>query len=186
MEGPEEYLVRRFDRPLAWARVFAVAGLAVGLALGAHEAGALGALVGVALGALTGGGLGLVMGSAIRLAFLLFGGLDRPVRRPDLWAVHLWCARCRWENGPSDPWTVRDCLHWQNARCPTCHGALAMKVPDCPRCAHNPLRGKTPLAGVLAQFRIPRNLDQALYGHYSCKNCGCMYDKWGREVAVRS
>jgi hypothetical protein len=182
MESPEEYLRKRFERPPAWAKVFAVAGVAVGFMLGTKEAGASGALAGVVLGSLIGAALGFVMGCAVWLGFRLAGGLDRPVRRPDLWAVHYWCSRCRWQNGPDDPWTVRDCLHWQDARCPQCQGFLAIRVPNCPQCGENLIRGKKPLAAMRALFRWPRTLKQGLYGHYTCKACGCMFDKWGRTV----
>ena len=41
----------------------------------------------------------------------------------------------------------------------------------CPECGAKP-----PMA------RVPKNLNQTLWGGWTCQDCGCEYDKWGREV----
>jgi hypothetical protein len=42
----------------------------------------------------------------------------------------------------------------------------------CPRCeAYPPF------------VRLPRNLNQMLWGGCTCEDCGTEYDKWGREIA---
>jgi hypothetical protein len=43
---------------------------------------------------------------------------------------------------------------------------------SCPRCDTQ-----------LSQIKIPKSLRQALWGGYTCPNCGCEVDKWGRETA---
>jgi hypothetical protein len=42
----------------------------------------------------------------------------------------------------------------------------------CPKCS-TPLR----------YTRIPTSRRQALWGGYTCPNCACETDKWGREIA---
>ena len=42
---------------------------------------------------------------------------------------------------------------------------------QCPRC-------QTAMPSV----RATKSLNQALWGGWSCPNCGCELDKWGREV----
>jgi hypothetical protein len=32
-------------------------------------------------------------------------------------------------------------------------------------------------------FRTPRNARQFLWGGRTCEDCGCEFDKWGREVS---
>ncbi len=32
-------------------------------------------------------------------------------------------------------------------------------------------------------FRLPTSARQAIWGGYTCLNCGCEVDKWGRRVA---
>jgi hypothetical protein len=41
----------------------------------------------------------------------------------------------------------------------------------CPRCGTKP-----------PKFRVPANASQGLWGGWTCRECGCEYDKWGREV----
>lgn len=48
---------------------------------------------------------------------------------------------------------------------------INLEAVSCPRC-------NTPLPKV----REPRSLRQALWGGYTCPNCGAEVDKWGREV----
>jgi hypothetical protein len=43
--------------------------------------------------------------------------------------------------------------------------------PKCPRCGELP-----------RLFRHPRTLSQALFGGWTCRNCGCEFDCWGREI----
>lgn len=50
-----------------------------------------------------------------------------------------------------------------------------MRNPDptvCPRC-------KTPAP----KARIPKSVKQAIDMTYTCKNCGCDYDRWSKELA---
>ena len=44
-------------------------------------------------------------------------------------------------------------------------------VPNCPDC------------DVKAPFvRTPTSIRQALWGGWTCSNCGCELDKWGKEI----
>jgi hypothetical protein len=61
------------------------------------------------------------------------------------------------------------------------HGSIARTRwginPDpviCPRCNT-----------ALSYIRRPQSLQQSLWGGYTCPNCGCEVDKWGRELPVR-
>jgi hypothetical protein len=48
---------------------------------------------------------------------------------------------------------------------------MTLKVPNCPRC------------GKAAKFfRAPKSFTQALWGGYTCPECGCEMDKYGREM----
>jgi hypothetical protein len=42
--------------------------------------------------------------------------------------------------------------------------------PDCPKCGEP----------VSLAPRVPKSLRQALWGGWTCKECGCEMDKWGR------
>ena len=64
-----------------------------------------------------------------------------------------------------------------------------MVLPKCPRCGsdvlprgHDPRRATAPFVELWSMVRVPRTVSQALWGHFSCPHCGCMYDKWGREA----
>ncbi len=37
-------------------------------------------------------------------------------------------------------------------------------------------------AADLPRLRRPRSFRQAMWGGYTCADCGCEVDKWGREV----
>ena len=41
----------------------------------------------------------------------------------------------------------------------------------CPRCKL-----------ALPRVRKPKNLKQVLWGGWTCKNCSCEVDKWGKEI----
>jgi ribosomal protein L37AE/L43A len=41
----------------------------------------------------------------------------------------------------------------------------------CPKCGKKALEN-----------RKPYNLQQLLWGGWTCKNCGCVVDKWGKEI----
>ena len=43
--------------------------------------------------------------------------------------------------------------------------------PQCPRC-HT----------AMPAFRVPKSLKQTLWGGWTCPNCACEIDKWGREI----
>ena len=42
----------------------------------------------------------------------------------------------------------------------------------CPRCG-------TPAP----KTRMPTSLDETLWGGSTCQNCGCNFDKWGRDLS---
>jgi hypothetical protein len=47
----------------------------------------------------------------------------------------------------------------------------------------NVYRVKCPRCGTLAPLvRKPASAGQALWGGFTCPNCGCEVDKWGREI----
>ena len=47
----------------------------------------------------------------------------------------------------------------------------------------NLARTKCPRCGTLAPlFRKPTSLKQMLWGGWTCTNCGCEMDTWGREI----
>jgi hypothetical protein len=59
------------------------------------------------------------------------------------------------------------------------HGSIAKNDwgvnPDpvsCPKCN-----------AQLSYIRQPKSFRQALWGGYTCANCNCEIDKWGREIA---
>ena len=59
------------------------------------------------------------------------------------------------------------------------HGTLAkhkwginLDSVSCPRCNT-----------LLPVMRMPRSLQQAMWGGWTCGTCGAEVDKWGREVA---
>lgn len=176
-----EYLSKRLDRPTAWVTVFGGCLMAALAAVGYSENGLAGASEGAVMGLIAGMAVGLVFGSIVWLICRLAGGLDRPVQRPGLWALHLRCTRCEYETTPDGPWRVRDCLTWPE-QCPLCEAALVLVTPTCPRCDGGGLAGKSTFRDFLSQVRWPRSLGQALWGGYTCKECQCVYDKWGREV----
>jgi hypothetical protein len=42
---------------------------------------------------------------------------------------------------------------------------------QCPRCRR-----------AMPSVRVPKSLNQALWGGWTCPNCSCQMDKWGREI----
>ena len=50
---------------------------------------------------------------------------------------------------------------------------INLRLPNCPECDQ-----KAPA------FRNPTSIKQALWGGWTCSNCGCEMDKWGKEVAT--
>jgi hypothetical protein len=171
------YLQARIDMPLAWVVTFACSGALAGLVSGLAQNGGLSEIALLALvGGVVGAVLGLPMGIAVwgvrRFGSRLFGGLlDRPLRRPEMWAMPLACTRCEWRCTAEGPWRIRDCC-WPPKSCPSCGQGLAMLRIPCPDCG-TIQEGKP---------RIPRNRRQALWGGNTCEKCGCSYDKWGRRV----
>jgi hypothetical protein len=176
-----QYLLRRLDKPLAWLAVFGGAGL-----FGGAVAGSEGELPGGALGgaAIIGGiaGLnGLLFGSIAWAVCKLTGGLDRPARRPDLWAQLVRCTACNWKTTPEGPVSRRDCL-CPPTLCPACGASVVPFLPDCPRC-HAPLMSGAGIAkDMLRLVRWPRTVGQAFKGHYCCRSCGVEFDRWGRPA----
>ena len=47
-----------------------------------------------------------------------------------------------------------------------------LKEVNCPKC------GK-----AQPKVRKPKNLKQAMWGGYTCENCGCEMDKYGKEIS---
>lgn len=45
---------------------------------------------------------------------------------------------------------------------------INLRVPDCPQCGEK-----------LNPARVPRSFKQALWGGWTCPQCGCDLDKWG-------
>ena len=175
-----DYLLKRIDRPLEWVKVFGDCLLAAGASVGHSQNGLKGAFEFGVMGFIAGVLSGLLLGGIAWLTCRLIR-LDRPVRRPDLWALHLRCTCCEYETTPDGPWRVRDCMVWPE-QCPSCAGQLVLVHPTCPRCHAGGLSGTSELGDVLSQVRWPRNRTQALWGGSTCKQCNCVYDKWGREV----
>ena len=52
---------------------------------------------------------------------------------------------------------------------------INLTPPNCPKCGQ-----KVPV------FRQPASLNQALWGGWTCADCGCEMDKWGAEKATNS
>lgn len=177
----EDYLLRRIDRPLAWVVVFGLCLAVAGAVVGYEQQGIVGAIE-LGLASLVAGTLvGAILGGAVWLACRFVGGLDCPVRRPDLWALHLQCSHCSWKTTPEGPWTIRNCMIWPG-HCPDCAAPVTVVVPDCPRCGSNQLSGTSLWHKLRALFRRPQSSEQALWGHYTCRNCAFTFDKWGRPV----
>jgi hypothetical protein len=49
---------------------------------------------------------------------------------------------------------------------------INFKPVNCPRCG-------TPAPKI----RTPASLDETLWGGSTCQNCGCKFDKWGRDLS---
>jgi hypothetical protein len=49
---------------------------------------------------------------------------------------------------------------------------INFKPVKCPRCG-------TPAPTI----RKPTSLDETLWGGWTCPNCGCKVDKWGRDIS---
>jgi hypothetical protein len=49
---------------------------------------------------------------------------------------------------------------------------INLSLPNCPKCDE-----KVPA------FRSPTSTKQALWGGWTCLNCGCEIDKWGNEIS---
>jgi hypothetical protein len=50
---------------------------------------------------------------------------------------------------------------------------INFRLAECPRCSELP-----------RFFRHPRTLSQAIFGGWTCRGCGCEFDRWGREIAT--
>lgn len=166
------YLGRRLDRPLAWLSVFAIGAAVAGFAAGFKQEGVSGALLGATVGCVVGGMVGIAFGIPVWFISRLLGGLDRSVARPDRWGIPLVCDRCGWRTSPEGPWRLRDCLSPPTS-CPACEQRLRSLVPHCPACN----------AASAGPVRRPRSVRQALRDGCACSQCGCEYDKWGRQAS---
>lgn len=112
----------------------------------------------------------------------MFSILSKPIRRPDLWAMHLRCARCDWRTTPDGPYRRLDVM-FPPSRCPNCRGETMMVIPDCPYCERAQIAPGDSLArSLLGQVRAPRSWAQALWGHFTCRTCRRVFDKWGRKT----
>ena len=170
MTDPLEYLTQRFDQPRAiTGAVIAYPEYGLG--------GALASAVTIGAAAAAFGGL---IGSAIWLCLHRIGGADRLVRRPDLWGIPFRCTGCGWHTSPEGPWRLRDSLHWPEC-CPECSAPLLFQPPSCPRCTTPTMRGETTAQRMASLVRVPRSFRAGLWGDVTCRECGCDYDKWGRE-----
>jgi hypothetical protein len=171
------YFREHINQPLAWSVGFGVCGVAAGAFAGLIQGGIGSALLGAFVCGVVGGVTGLVswvVAQLVRLTVWLMLAPERPVGRPDLWAHPLRCPHCGWRTTPEGPWRRLDCM-FPPQSCPSCgSGRLASVRPPCPRC------------GTVFDrpFRWPTSLRQALWGGWTCRECGLDYDKWGRQVIV--
>jgi hypothetical protein len=166
------YLLRRFDSPLAWVKVYGGVGLVGGFVAALLQAGWQGALLGAFVGGVMGSVVGLLAGVAFWTGLRLCAGpLDRMVKRPHLWGWPLVCPDCGWHTTAAGPWRVRDCMAPPD-ECPQCGAGLFLVRPTCPECG----------AGRRGRFRWPSSIPQALWGGRTCSECGSEYDKWGRRL----
>lgn len=175
-----EDLARHLDRPTAWARTYGVVGAIAGAMTGWSGELPGGPFVAAAALGVGAAVFGLVVGFVVR-GICRFVGLDRLVRHPEYWAQSARCLACDWRSSPEGPWRVRDCLTIIE-HCPSCDGPVVRAVPACPGCGANPLDGRESCSKVAALARVPRSFRQAIWGDYTCRACGCPFDKWGREV----
>lgn len=176
-----EYLQKRLDQPIAWANVFGGALALAGAGIGYGEGQFVGAFIGAAVGMSLGLKCGWVLGGGVWLVCAAFGGLDRPIRRPDRWGVNLHCTKCNWHTTPEGPWRMRDCLNWPE-ECPCCSATVLFTLPECPHCRVPIQQFQNPVHDFVALFRSPRGMRHALSGKFTCHVCGRIVDKWGREV----
>lgn len=176
-----DYLARRIDSPFAWAASFGGSLAVTGALVAVQEYGFQGALLTAVSMAAAGGLFGWLWGSVIRVVFGLSGGLDRPVRRPDRWAMPLRCVSCEWRTTPDGPWTRRDCLLSPTA-CPDCASPVIPLVANCPRCERCSVAAGSLWAGMRSQVRCPKSREAGFWGDFTCRECGCDFDRWGREI----
>ena len=90
----KRYFERRIDRPHLWVIVLGALGAARGAVGGFRHQIPEGPFVGACAIGFVGATIGLIFGSLVGLICRLAGGLDRPVRRPDIWAIPLLCPQC--------------------------------------------------------------------------------------------
>ena len=50
---------------------------------------------------------------------------------------------------------------------------LNFQIPNCPKCNQK-----------LPPLRTPTSIQQSLWGGWTCFNCGCEIDKWGKEITT--
>lgn len=172
---------RRIDSPSAWAKAFGIALAFAGAVATGREYGLREVLLATCVLGASGAGFGWIWGSVLRWIFGLFGGLERPVKRPELWGNPLRCSSCDWRSTPEGPWSWRDCIQ-PPSTCPNCGSELVPVVPDCPRCGTCAVAPGSLARGVISQVRWPASLQAGLWGHFTCNSCRCCYDKWGRLV----
>ncbi len=51
----------------------------------------------------------------------------------------------------------------------TSEAGINLQAVDCPKCGQG-----------LPRLRVPASLHQLMWGGWTCPNCGCEMDKWGK------
>ncbi|MBC8353378.1 MAG: hypothetical protein H8E66_15375 [Planctomycetes bacterium] len=122
------------------------------------------------------------------MVWLITKFLDKPISRPDLWAMNLQCTACDWKTTPDGPYRRRDAMS-PPMQCLECKSPVILVVPDCPYCGDNLLpddpASESQLRSMFRLFRVPRSLAQGLWGHFTCNECDRVFDKWGRKTDER-
>ena len=54
---------------------------------------------------------------------------------------------------------------------PLAEAGINLDAVDCPRCGQR-----------MPTLRMPSGLHQLMWGGWTCPNCGCEMDKWGKAV----
>lgn len=98
---------------------------------------------------------------------VVLGGADKTVYPSDRVARHL-------AHGPAESiLAVYDAVAADKTGSALGHGSkwgINAGTPSCPRCGV-----------VQPAVRLPRSFKEMLWGGWTCKGCGCVMDKWGRE-----
>jgi hypothetical protein len=100
------------------------------------------------------------------------------VKKPDIWGLPRKCANCGWRSRPEDPVRRVDAispLRQLRQACPVCgYFLVCMQLTQCPKCG-GPLRLKPHWLQSFEHFLSKEMV-------WSCRHCGCDFDKWGRNV----